>query len=240
MAFTVKIPQRYATRIINAIQAGPAKDLPRTRLNVQPDGSLLVRSESAESPYEAYTELFNQNLGIPFAAIRGFETFADTAADANRYRTPVATTSEKNAAIRAAEITPSRTIAPQDITSPLTGSAGVNVEDLTFDERRALGEMPFGPFQITPARTIIPRYYRTGEGIGEQSSIEGLFDTEEGSLARRIIQGDDVTPFTPSGDGKDNGEEQVTPSGDGVPANLPEFWRERYDEYLLLSPYLQR
>ena len=244
MAFTVRIPQSYATRIINAIQAAPAKDLPRTRLNVQPDGSLLVRSESAESPYEAYTELFNQNLGIPFAAIRGFETLADTAADANRYRTPVATTSEKNAAIDASGLgAPSRAIAPEDIATPFTGAG--DVEDLTFDERRAIGEMPFGPFQITPAQTITPMFYRTGEGIGEQSSIEGLFDTREGSLARRIIGGEDVTfgatPVTPS----DDGEEQITPSGDGVeqpsiPANLPEFWRERYDEYLLLSPYLQR
>ena len=270
MAFTVRIPQSYATRIINAIQAGPAKDLPSTRLNVQPDGSLLVRSESAESPYEAYTELFNQNLGIPFAAIRGFETLADTAADANRYRTPVATTSEKNAAIDASGLgAPSRAIAPQDITTPFTGAGGVNVEDLTFDERRALREMPIGPFQITPARTITPTYTqleanrnadllrldelesemfaRLARGASvpadltaEINRLRGGQGYEEGSLAFGLFRDSDLEDLEDPGDSGDLGDPGDPGPRDAIPANLPEFWRERYDEYLLLSPYLQR
>ena len=259
MAFTVRIPQSYATRIINAIEAGPAKDLPSTRLNVQPDGSLLVRSESAQSPYEAHVDIFNQNLGIPIAAIRGFETLADTSVDANRYRTDVATTSQKNASIDASGLgAPSRAIAPEDITTPFTGAGGVNVQDLTFDERRALGEMPFGPFQITPAQTITPTYTqlepnrnadllrldelesdmfaRLARGASvpadltaEINRLRAGQDYEEGSLAYGLFR--DPEDPEPSKDPE---------TGDGIPANLPEFWRERYDEYLLLSPYLQR
>jgi hypothetical protein len=240
---------------------------------VQPDGSLLVRSESAESPYEAYTELFNQNLGIPFAAIRGFETLADTDADANRYRTPVATTSEKNAAIDASGLgAPSRAIAPQDITTPFTGAGGVNVQDLTFDERRALGEMPFGPFQITPARTITPTYTqleatrnadllrldelesemfaRLARGASVPADLTAEINRlragqgyEEGSLAYGLFRDSDLEdPGDSGGSGDSDGPGDSGDPGpsDAIPANLPEFWRERYDEYLLLSPYLQR
>ena len=143
MAFTVRIPQSYATRIINAIQAGPAKDLPRTRLNVQPDGSLLVRSESAKTPYEAYVDIFNQNLGIPFAAIRGFETLADTAADANQYRTGVATAPEKKAAIDASGLYgDSRAIAPEDI-APTVGAG--DFQDLSDQEQISPGKIIEGP-----------------------------------------------------------------------------------------------
>jgi hypothetical protein len=240
MAFTVRIPQSYATRIINAIEAGPAKDFPSTRLNVQPDGSLLVRSESAESPYEAHVDIFNQNLGIPIAAIRGFETLADTSADANRYRTGIATTSEKNAAIDASGLgAPSRAIAP----TPFTGAG--DVQDLTFDERRAIGEMPFGPYQITPAQLLTPSFYRDqqaaaqlGEGQGEGTSIAGgLFrDSKVKPTSVGYVPPD---PFAPQTDAVpkivgDTGDEPVD-----MPANLPPFWQERYDEYLNLSPYLQ-
>jgi len=225
MAFTVRIPQSYATRIINAIRN--SSNIPRIQdakireLNVQPDGSFLVRSESAETPYEAYVDIFNQNLGIPFAAIRGFETLADTAADANQYRTGVATAPEKKAAIDASGLYgDSRAIAPEDIATPFTGAG--DVQDLTFDERRAIGEMPFGPYQITPARTILPY---VPEGQGEGTSIAG-------GLFR-----DSKDPEGPEGaEGPGTGDEKK-PS---IPANLPEFWRERYDEYLLLSPELQR
>ena len=216
MAFTVRIPQSYATRIINAIRN--SSNIPRIQdakirgLNVQPDGSLLVRSESAESPYEAYVDIFNQNLGIPFAAIRGFETLADTATDANQYRTGIATTPEKKAAIDASGLyADSRAIAPEDITTPFTGAG--DVQDLTFDERRAIGEMPFGPYQITPPRTILPY---VSEGQGEGSIAGGLFRDPEDAEVPKVAE-----------------------TGDAIPANLPEFWRERYDEYLLLSPYLQ-
>ena len=167
MAFTVKIPQSYATRLINAIEAGPAKNLPRTRLNVQPDGSLLVRSESAESPYEAYTELFNQDLGIPIAAIRGFETLADTVADANRYGTEVATTSEKKAAIDASGIggpykiqAPAPKYSPGNVVTPFSATfpySGGNKEDLTYEEIRD-GANPI-PVPVPPQyRQLFPNW----------------------------------------------------------------------------------
>ena len=55
------------------------------------------------------------------------------------------------------------------------------------------------------------------------------FNNEEGSIAGGLFR--DPEDPEPSKDPE---------TGDGIPANLPEFWRERYDEYLLLSPYLQR
>jgi hypothetical protein len=248
MAFTVRIPQSYATRIIDAIRNSGSnpriQDAKIRGLNVQPDGSLLVRSESAESPYEAYVDIFNQNLGIPFAAIRGFETLADTAADANQYRTGIATTPEKKAAIDASGLYgDSRAIAPEDIATPFTGAG--DVQDITFDERRAIGEMPFGPYQITPAQLLTPSFYRDqqaaaqlGEGQGEGTSIAGgLFrDSKVKPTSVGYVPPD---PFAPQTDAVpkivgDTGDEPVD-----MPANLPPFWQERYDEYLNLSPYLQ-
>jgi hypothetical protein len=245
MAFTVRIPLRYATRIIDTIRNSGSN--PRIRdatirgLNVQPDGSLLVRSESAKTPDEAYEDIFSQNLGIPFAAFLGFETLADSAEDARRYRTDVATTSEKNVATDASRLgalSRPLAIAPEDIRTPFTGAG--DVQDLTFDERRAIGEMPFGPYQITPAQLLTPSFYRDqqaaeqlGEGQGQGTSIAGgLFRVPKDPEDLK----DPEEPKDPEGP-KGPGDVK---DPDTIPANLPEFWRERYDEYLLLSPYLQR
>lgn len=68
----------------------------------------------------------------------------------------------------------------------------------------------------------VPEYRGPSEGIGEQTSIQDLFSTTP-------VMGQQKVP--PPGPGGDNPP---------MPDNLPEFWRERYDEYLSLSPDLQK
>ena len=72
MAFTIRIPENYAVRIISNIRntgnSARMQDAAVRKLNIQPDGSMLVQT-SADDQYGAVREVFAQNLGIPFAAI---------------------------------------------------------------------------------------------------------------------------------------------------------------------------
>ena len=77
MAITIRIPQNYAARIISNIRntgnSARMQDAAVRKLNVKPDGSIFVQT-SADNQYDAVQEVFAQNLGIPFAAIRGFDS----------------------------------------------------------------------------------------------------------------------------------------------------------------------
>ena len=55
------------------------------------------------------------------------------------------------------------------------------------------------------------------------------FNNEEGSIAGGLFR-----------DPEDAEVPKVAETGDAIPANLPEFWRERYDEYLGLPSSLQQ
>jgi len=68
----------------------------------------------------------------------------------------------------------------------------------------------------------VPEYRGPSEGIGEQTSIQDLFKTTP------VMNQEEPPPPPPGGDNPP------------MPDNLPEFWRERYDEYLSLSPDLQK
>lgn len=259
MSFTVRIPQNYAARIISNLRdtgtSARMQDAAVRRLNIQPDGSILVRS-SAETPYGAAREIFKQNLGIPFAAIQGFQTFADTSQEARKHNVSVAPTPVKNAAV-APKALGDRGIAPEEI----AGTGAGDIEDVSAQERVVPGQIVEGPTPFTESRTIIPSFTRSqarlGEGIGEQTTVADLFNVAPGSVAATAgvlptvtddndLDTSEIEAFAQAererlarlrglgddDDDSDNGQ----PS---IPANLPPFWRERYDEYLALSPELQ-
>jgi hypothetical protein len=70
------------------------------------------------------------------------------------------------------------------------------------------------------------------------------FNNEEGSIAGGLFRDSDISDDSGNSDGPDGPDGPEPPKdpgpSDAIPANLPKFWRERYDEYLLLTPYLQR
>ena len=217
MAITIRIPERYAVRIISNIRntgnSARMQDAAVRKLNVQPDGSILVQT-SADNQYDAVQEVFAQNLGIPVAAIRGFDS-------------RITSKTEKGVS---SESIGGTEIAPQDIAAPFTGAG--DIEDLAFDERRERGLVDIGPAApFAPAQVLTPSFYSEDE-VEEQRLLDlDSFETEMFGLNERNrlanLRNGDVPPV---GDGLDVppvGSDPVT-----MPANLPPFWKERYDEYL--------
>jgi hypothetical protein len=111
----------------------------------------------------------------------------------------------------------------------VTGTIIVDAANLAEARMKAASSSSLPPGAIVQGA---PTSIGASEGIGEQTSIAGLFDTpEEGSIADRIRKGEDITFEVP--------EPEIKPPDRVYPPGLPPFWQERYDEYLNLSPYLQ-
>ena len=229
MAITIRIPQNYAARIISNIRntgnSARMQDAAVRKLNIQPDGSILVQT-SADDQYAAVKEVFDQNLGIPFAAILGFDS-------------RITSESEKGVSPEGIGGTE---IAPQDIAAPITGAG--DLEDLSFEERRQRGLVDIGPVApFAPAQILTPSFYtdpsqqlaasQLDEGFGEGSSIAGLFDVAPDSVAAAAGVAPTLPAFTAAAGG-DELPAAVVPDPVTMPANLPPFWQERYNEYLAL------
>ena len=227
MAITIRIPENYAVRIISNIRntgnSARMQDAAVRKLNIQPDGSMLVQT-SADDQYGAVREVFAQNLGIPFAAILGFDSRI---------------TSENEKGVSPEGIGGTE-IAPQDI-APTAGAGDIG--DLSYSERIVPGQISEGPATpFAPAQILTPSFYRDQlaasqleEGQDEGSSIAGLFDVAPDSVAAEAGVAPTLPAFTAAAAG-DVTEvvdvPPVVPDPVTMPANLPPFWKERYNEYL--------
>ena len=170
MAITIRIPQNYVARIVSNIRntgnSARMQDAAVRKLNVQPDGSILVQT-SADNADSAAREVFAQNLGIPFAAILGFDSRV---------------TSKSETGVSPEDIGGTE-IAPQDI-APTAGAIAGDNRDLSFSERIVPGQISEGPpTPFAPAQVLTPSFYtdpsqqlaqsQLGEGFDEGSSIAG-------------------------------------------------------------------
>ena len=234
MAITIRIPESYAVRIVSKIKNIPGGKWDPTaieRLNIQPDGSMLVQT-SADDQYGAVREVFAQNLGIPFAAILGFDSRV---------------TSQSETGVSPENILgPNKSVLetqPQDIAAPITGAGDIG--DLSYSERIVPGQISEGPATpFAPAQILTPSFYRDQlaasqleEGQGEGSSIAGLFDVAPDSVAAAAGVAPTLPAFTAAagGDGLPAAVvPPVVPDPVTMPANLPPFWKEKYNEYLTL------
>lgn len=234
MAITIRIPQNYAARIISNIRntgnSARMQDAAVRKLNVQPDGSILVQT-SADNQYDAVQEVFAQNLGIPVAAIRGFDSRI---------------TSEGEKGVSPESIGGTE-IDPQDIAAPITGAG--DLEDLAFEERRERGLVDIGaaaPF--APAQVLTPSFYteideeddaaKYGVAPGLALGGSGVDDGgDDGSTPWLNSMDEGFTTDGATGLGNDNVKPDISVD---MPANLPQFWKERYNQYLGLSENQQQ
>ena len=239
MALTIRIPQNYVARIVSNIKNIPSGVWdPKAieRLNIQPDGSILVQT-SADNADSAAREVFAQNLGIPFAAILGFDSRVTSKSETGV--SPEDILGPNKSALQTL---------PQDI-APTAGAIAGDNRDLSFSERIVPGQISEGPpTPFAPAQVLTPSFYtdpsqqlaesQLGEGFGEGSSIAGLFDVAPGSVAAAAGVAPTLPAFTPA-TATATAVPPVVPDPVTMPANLPPFWKERYGEYLSLSPELQ-
>ena len=232
MALTIRIPQNYVARIVSNIKNIPSGVWdPKAieRLNIQPDGSILVQT-SADNADSAAREVFAQNLGIPFAAILGFDSRVTSKSETGV--SPEDILGPNKSALQTL---------PQDI-APTAGAIAGDNRDLSFSERIVPGQISEGPpTPFAPAQVLTPSFYtdpsqqlaesQLGEGFGEGSSIAGLFDVAPGSVAAAAGVAPTLPAFTPA-TATAAAVPPVVPDPVTMPANLPPFWKERYNEYL--------
>ena len=275
MSLTVRIPPNYAHRIISNIRntgnSSRLQDAAIRRLNVQPDGSILVQtSADPGDKYGAWSEVFDQNLGIPFAAIRSFQT-------------RMTSKSEKGVA---PESIGGTEIDPQDI-APTVGAG--DFQDLSVQEQISPGKIIQGP-SLTPFEK--PSTFKPGAFITQGTTDGPSFDPNsawtatDGNIPLTDIfpedqEIDDIISVDPSATVADTevqsaatmtdselmdlDEEQskqfakdylkklqrerdlaagkeveVEEEDTGIPENLPQFWKDRYGEYQALSDNLQQ
>ena len=277
MSLTVRIPPNYAHRIISNIRntgnSSRLQDAAIRRLNVQPDGSILVQtSADPGDKYGAWSEVFDQNLGIPFAAIRSFQT-------------RMTSKSEKGVA---PESIGGTEIDPQDI-APTVGAG--DFQDLSVQEQISPGKIIQGP-SLTPFEK--PSTFKPGAFITQGTTDGPSFDPNSAWTATdgnipftktdifpEDQEFDDIISVDPPATVADTevqsaatmpdselmdldaeqskqfaedyrdrlqlerdlaaGEEvEVEEEDTGIPENLPQFWKDRYDEYQALSDNLQQ
>jgi len=234
MAITIRIPQNYAARIISNIRntgnSARMQDAAVRKLNVQPDGSILVQT-SADNEYAAVKEVFDQNLGIPFAAIRGFDSRI---------------TSEGEKGVSPESIGGTE-IDPQDI-APTAGAG--DFQDLSVQEQISPGKIIDGP-SLTPfaqAQVLTPSFYtefdeeddaaKYGVAPGLALGGSGVDDGgDDGSTPWLNSMDEGFTTDGATGLGNDNVKPDISVD---MPANLPQFWKERYNQYLGLSENQQQ
>ena len=238
MAITIRIPYHYSQRIYEKIrnsgdESNPgrfaANKLAKQLRNIaQNDGSIFVQT-SADNEYDAVQEVFAQNLGIPFAAIRGFDSRITSKSEKGISPKDIFDLDGSATGINPNLVSGLET-QPQDIAAPITGAG--DIEDLAFDERRERGLVDIGPAApFAPAQVLTPSFYSEDE-VEEQRLLDlDSFETEMFARQERErlagLRNGDVPPVS---DGPD--VPPVVPDPVTMPANLPPFWKERYNEYL--------
>jgi hypothetical protein len=199
MALTIRIPQNYVARIVSNIKNIPSGVWdPKAieRLNIQPDGSIFVQTSSDNAELAA-REVFAQNLGIPLAAILGFDSRVTSKSEIGV--SPEDIFGPNKSALQTL---------PQDI-APTAGAIAGDNRDLSFSERIVPGQISEGPpTPFAPAQVLTPSFYtdpsqqlaesQLGEGFGEGSSIAGLFDVAPGSVAAAAGVAPTLPAFTPA------------------------------------------
>ena len=246
MEITIIIPKNYVTQIISNIRntgnSARMQDAAVRNLNVQPDGSINVQT-SSRTRYGAALEVFAQNSGIPIDVIRGFDS-------------RITSEGEKGVSPKGM----GGKIDIEDIYGPVEREGPLRDRSVSFDEEDDSAKYGVAPGLALGGSGI-------GGFNGQTSwnnpfSRDNVFDEEDDAAKYGVAPGllfggsevdngvvddgvvDDGSTDGAAGLGGDDlGGNEIDNGGvvnDGMPANLPQFWKEQYDVYLGLPENQQQ